>query len=121
MLPCLTLSFLLKNRTKLPDRNYVSRFGTLYQGIKVENKSTTIYSFIFLIRRLFMVCLVVFLNDQEFYKPMLFLQAQIFYLIYCGWAKPHDDRWYNFLEKLNESGLIVIAYIMFLQTRFMED
>jgi len=49
------------------------------------------------------------------------LQAQVIYLIYVGWAKPHDDRWYNFLEKLNEVGLICIAYVMFLQTAFMRD
>ena len=119
--PCLTLSFLLRNRTKLPDRNYVSRYGTLYQGIKVENRSTTIYTFIFLLRRLFFVCLVVFVEEKEYFKPMFFLQAQVIYLIYVGWTKPHDDRWYNFLEKLNEVGLICIAYIMFLQTAFMPD
>lgn len=121
MFPALTLSFLLKNRTRLPDRNYVARYGTLYQGIKVENKSTTIYSFVFLMRRMFIVCIVVFLDEKQFFKPMLFLQAQVLYLIYTGWSKPHDDRWYNFLEKLNEVGLIAIAYIMFLQTAFMED
>lgn len=121
MFPCLTLSFLLKNRSKLPDRNYVARYGTLYQGIKVENKSTTIYTFIFIMRRLFFVCLVVFLDEKAFFKPMFFLQAQVVYLIYVGWSKPHDDRWYNFLEKLNEVGLICIAYVMFLQTAFMPD
>lgn len=119
--PALTLSFLLKSRERLPDRNYVSRYGTLYSGIKVENKSTAIYTFVFLMRRLFLVCLIVFANEKSFFKPMIFLQAQVAYLIYTGWAKPHDDRWYNFLEKLNEVGLICIAYVMFLQTAFMSD
>ncbi len=52
---------------------------------------------------------------------MIFLWFQVFYLIWVGWTKPHDDRWYNFLEKLNECGMIAIGYIMFLQTAFMND
>jgi len=47
--------------------------------------------------------------------------TQVFYLIWIGWTKPHQDRWYNFLERLNEMGLIFIGYAMFLQTAFMED
>lgn len=46
---------------------------------------------------------------------------QVLYLIWTGWSKPHDDRWYNFLERLNEVGLIAIAYCMFLQTNLMDD
>jgi len=121
MLPVGVVWFLTKNRPKLDERKIVARYGTLYQGIKTESWWTAIYQGVFLLRRLFMVCLVVFAYDYPFFKPMIFLWFQIFYLIWVGWNKPHDDRWYNFLEKLNETGLIVIGYIMFLQTAFMND
>ena len=52
---------------------------------------------------------------------MIFLWAQVFYIIWAGWTKPHDDRWYNFLERLNEAGLSCIGYILFVQTAFMRD
>jgi len=45
----------------------------------------------------------------------------VFYVIWVGWTKPHDDKWYNFLERLNETGLTVIGYILLIQTAFMRD
>lgn len=119
--PALVLSFMLKNRTRLPDRNLISRYGTLYQGIRTEQKSTVIHSFVFLLRRLCLVCLVVFFDDLEFFKPMIFMQISVLYLIWVGWSRPHDDKWYNFLEKLNECGLIVISYVIMLQTNWFTD
>ena len=68
-----------------------------------------------------LVCFVVFLHEMAFFKPMLFVFFQVFYIMWAGWTKPHDDRWYNFLEKLNEWGTLCIGYIMFLQTAFMKD
>jgi hypothetical protein len=121
LFPAGVLWFLLKNRTKLAERNMVARFGTLYQGIKTEQTSTALYSFVFLARRAALVCMVVFLHERAFFKPMGFMFMQVLYLIWAGWAKPHDDRWYNFLERLNEVGLVAIGYTMFLQTDFMED
>lgn len=52
---------------------------------------------------------------------MIFLWMQVFYLIWVGWTKPHDESWYNFLDRLNEWGMICIGYVMFLQTAFMND
>ena len=45
----------------------------------------------------------------------------MFYLIWVGWTRPHNDRWYNFLERLNEYGMIFIGYTMVLQTAFIQD
>ena len=119
--PALILQFVLRNKSKLQERNYVSRYGTLYQGVKTDRKSTALYSFVFVMRRLLFVCIVVFFDEYAFAKPMAFLQANVLYLIWTGWTKPHTDPWYNFLEKLNEVGLIVIGYVFMLQTAFMED
>lgn len=119
--PFATLCFLLQRRDRLPERNMIARFGTLYQGIRTEHRSTVIHTAMFLFRRLFLVCLVVFLEDQEFLKVQGFLWMQVFYLIWVGWTRPHDDRWYNFLERLNEYGMIFIGYTMVLQTAFMDD
>jgi len=55
---------------------------------------------------------------MEYFKPMIYMQISVLYLIWVGWSKPHDDKWYNFLEKLNECGLIVISYVIMLQTNW---
>lgn len=62
--PFATVFFLLRRRDRLPERNMMARFGTLYQGVKTQHKSTVIHTAMFLFRRLFVVCLVVFLNDS---------------------------------------------------------
>ena len=51
----------------------VARYGTLYQGIKTEQTSTALYTFIFLARRAALVCMVVFLHEMPYFKPMAFL------------------------------------------------
>ena len=119
--PFAVMCFLLKSRQRLPDRKVKARYGTLYQGIKTDKKSTACYTAVFIFRRLMLVCLVVFFNDLKFFRPMIFLWMQVFYLIWVGWSKPHDESWYNFLDRLNEWGLICIGYVMFLQTAFMDD
>ena len=119
--PVAVICFLTRKTQKLSERKMTAKYGTLYQGIKTESKSTAIFSGAFLLRRLFIVCIVVFLNDYAFFKPMAFLWMEVFYLIWVGWTKPHQDSWYNFLDRLNEVGLIFIGYILFLQTAFMDD
>jgi len=42
-------------------------------------------------------------------------------LIWTGWTKPHTDPWYNFLEKINEVGLICIGYIIMIQTALVDS
>lgn len=71
--PVSVLCFLLKSRSRLPDRKVKARYGTLYQGIKTDNKSTAMYTAVFILRRLFFVCLVVFFEEKKFFRPMVFL------------------------------------------------
>ena len=87
--PIATLAFLLRRRERLPERSMIGRFGTLYQSIKTHSNSTGIYTAIFLFKRLLFVCLVVFLNDYQLFKVLVFMWVQVFYLIWVGWSKPH--------------------------------
>lgn len=113
--------FLLKNKERLPERNMVARYSTMFDGIRTEHKSTVVYTGVFILRRLACVAIVVFLYEYEFAKVMGFVVIEIFYLEWTGWCRPHDDYWYNFLERLNEKGFLYISYIMFLQTNFIDD
>jgi len=119
--PAATMYFLLKNKERLPERNMVARYSTMFDGIRTEHKSTVVYTGIFILRRLACVAIVVFLYEYEFAKVMGFVVIEIFYLEWTGWCRPHDDYWYNFLERLNEKGFLYISYIMFLQTNFIDD
>jgi len=119
--PLFVLCFICSNKDHLLDREKVMRYGTLYDGIKVEDTSTALYSFFFLMRRLAFACLVVFLGEREYLKIMSFLWIQTLYLIYCGWTRPHVESSFNFIEKLNEFTLVTMGYLMFLMTHYMMD
>lgn len=103
------------------ERERVLRFGTLYDNIKTESLSTSLFSFFFLLRRLSYAAAVVFLFNREYFKIQIFLWIQTLHLIYVGWTRPHIESSFNMLEKINEFFLIILGYLMLLMTHYMRD
>lgn len=73
LFPLFVLYFVLANKDHLLDREKVMRFGTLYDGIRVDSTAPALYSFWFLMRRMAFAALVVFLTEYESFKIMSFL------------------------------------------------
>ena len=121
ILPLFILYFLVHNRDNLLDRERVIRFGTLYDNIKTDSLSTSLYSFFFLLRRMTLAAAVVFLFKKEYFKIQIFLWSQTIHLIYVGWTRPHIEASFNFLEKFNEFSLLLLGQMMFLMTHYMRD
>jgi hypothetical protein len=120
-LPAFVFYFIVANRDNLLERERHLRFGTLYDNMKTDSVSTSLFSFFFLMRRMALVAIAVFLYQREYFKIQGFLVLQTMYLIYVGWSRPHIEASFNFLEKLNEFFLIVMGYLMLLMTHYMRD
>jgi hypothetical protein len=119
--PLFVLTFICSNKDHLLDREKMMRFGTLYDGIRVDETMSALYSFWFLVRRTIFAAVVVFLSEHEYFKVMSFLWLQTLYMIYVGWNKPHLENSYNVVDKINEFALICLGYLMFLMTHYMRD
>jgi hypothetical protein len=44
-----------------------------------------------------------------------------FYLIYVGWSTPHTEAIYNMVEKINQVLLLLVGYLMILNTDFLTN
>ena len=117
--PFCILWVLVSNKDSLMDRETKAKYSTMYDGIKTESNVTVSYTFVFLARRLAFVLTVILLQKYDFFKVMIFLWLEGFYVIYVGWYKPHVESVYNMTEKINESVLLLVGYIMFLNTDYL--
>lgn len=117
--PFCVLWFLITKQDFLMDRETKTMYSSLYDGIRTESSVSAAYSFVFLARRLAFVLTVLLLHRLDFFKVMLYLWLEGFYMIYVGWYKPHVESVYNHSEKFNESILLLIGYIMFLNTDYL--
>ena len=98
--PLMTIFFLFRNIDRLEDRVFKERYHALYDGIKIESKSSLAYQAIFAVRRWDLIFInMVFTKDfpmfylsRSFYleKVISFLIVQLFYIFYIHLVKPHD-------------------------------
>ena len=119
--PICILWFLLAKQDDLEDREVYNRFSTLYEGIRADSKPNLLYTVVFLVRRIALVCTCIFLYRHEYFKVMIFLWMEGFYLIYVGWNRPHVEPVYNQVEKINEVILLLVGYLMLLNTDWLTN
>jgi len=119
--PIFVAIWMEKHKDELLDADLKHKFGTLYQGTKIDERSERLYTVAFSVRRMLLVLSVVCFPTHMFLRVQCFLWLQSFYIIYVGWVQPHEEALYNFLEIFNESLLLVLGYHLFIFTPFVGD
>ena len=120
--PLWTEYFLFKNRDRLEDTAFRTKYNSLYAGIKSHSGSALCYNAVFAVRRLDLILMNIYFTagsplsgiDRTMYlqKIICFLFLQTVYLSYIHVTKPHTESVFNTLEIINEYGLVALAYIM---------
>ena len=109
--------------------NHLGDSGIMYQGIKVHSLSALCYQAVFSVRRFDIVLVNLYFaadspmssfeESQGALKVVFFILIQICYLVYIHRVRPHDERFFNRVEILNEYGLLSLAYLMTLLTPYV--
>ena len=109
-----------KYRYELEGDNMMSKMGSLYQGIKVEERSERLYNVVFCFRRMCVVLIMLSLKDYHYFKIQGFIAVQTGYYIYIGWVQPHTEMLFNWLEIVNETLVMILSYTLFLATEYLD-
>jgi len=67
LLPFVLLAFLYYNFERLPDEQFIKRFGVTYEGLKTDQKSSLWRPFLFMIRRMVFSFLVTLAHDKTMF------------------------------------------------------
>ena len=81
------MSFLLeKYQYELEGDNMKIKMGSLYLGIKVEERSERLYNVVYCIRRMCLVLIMLSLKNYHLFKVQAFFLVQTGFYIYIGWV-----------------------------------
>lgn len=115
--PLLTLILMIQIAPKCFLPNTDRKFGTLYQGLRLDNyKGLKTYSAIFQLRRFVFGFLSAYFLTHAFFQTSTFVLSMQFYLIYLCLVKPQENNFENALEVFNETVSMLMAYHLLLFT-----
>ena len=105
--------FLCVKRNQLDQAEFKRKFISMYSGLKLKKLASLMYTPVFCVRRLLLVCTLLALQQNAVWLVLAFNAIQSLYFWYITHAKPHADNIHNWLEYFNELCLIVMQYLMF--------
>lgn len=100
--------FLYCNRKKLDLKSFRTKFRSMYGGIKTKTFLAYMYTSVFCIRRLLLVCALLGLLNRSYWPIFAYNGIQTFYFAYITTFKPHEETIHNKLETFNEISIILI-------------
>jgi hypothetical protein len=93
VMPFVFIAVLLRNFKTLGKPSMAEKIGSLYVGLKTDDKWATVaYPFIFLIRRQIFVVMTFVLVEQPSLQVHLFIYMSLWYIIYINTVLPHETR-----------------------------
>ena len=98
------------------------KYGSMYDGMRTESPTSSLYTSVFCIRRLLIVIVLLYVRGNEFlliYMYLLIFSVNFFFL---AEAQAHTEGFLNKLELLNELGLIGVLYnsLFFIKTNRLD-
>lgn len=114
---------LYKNVEDLAYRAIEKKFGSMYQGIWIQEDSIYALSYIvvFQIRRTAFVGVMVFLDKTPSIQLFFFIQLSVLYMIYLNWHRIYNEPFQLTFEVVNECGMMLICYHLLLFTNLVHD
>jgi hypothetical protein len=110
-----------KNHKLFRQKTFVKRFGEVVNNLNFRDKNAANYFVIFCYRRLFLVALIVFLQDYPYAQIQLMCLSCSYVVISVGHSNiyrlPSDLR----LEYFNECTIMICVYHYICFTLFVDD
>ena len=104
--------FLYSKRDNLKKQSFNQKFKSMYSGIKTKYFSALMYTPVFCLRRLMLVCALLLLQEHSVWLIYAFNLLQSLYFLYICAVMPHEEMIHNRLEQFNELSLIFMQYAM---------
>ena len=86
------------------------KIGNLYAGYRTDRPYIEFYSLVFFIRRSLFIVISFTLLKYPGIQLMVFLQLNVFYIIFVGYMNYYKRRKHKTMELFNEILLLTISY-----------
>lgn len=115
------LIFVWKSQGSLEDKDYIARFGSLFEGLKIERPIHLLCTFFFVTRRLLLVFIAIQLDNLPAFQVMSFILLSELSIMYLIYFKPYEDPFTNNNEIFNEACVLLCSYQLFVFTDYVSD
>ena len=115
------LYFVWRSLGRLEDKDYIDRFGSLFEGLKTKQPIHLLCTFFFVVRRLLLVFVAILLKNHPAAQVMIFIMLSELSIMYLIYFKPYDDPFTNNNEIFNEACVLLSSYQLFVFTDFVSD
>lgn len=120
--PIIIQVVLLRKMDKLgKDEWFEARFGSMYEGLRLNSKAALLYPSTYFAYRLSLTAIVTLLSDDQAWQLMLLIFTSLLQTIYLIGVRPFEDPFQNFTELMNQFTINVTAYHLLIFTEFMPD
>ena len=121
IMPFFILIFYCKNFHKLKDKEFKFTYGSVYEGLKVGNRSAIFYTTYFLTRRCIFTFVSLFLYMYPIIQLALIIVVTLGACCYVLHYKPFKENLINRLEAMNEVFTVFLMILMFFFTDVTES
>jgi hypothetical protein len=120
-MPIGLLIFVRRSLGKLDDKDYIARFGSLFDGLKTKRPIHLLCTFFFVTRRLALVFIAIILENYPSAQVMSFILLSELSIMYLIYFKPYEDPFTNNNEIFNEACVLLSSYQLFVFTDYVSD
>ena len=108
--------FLFRRRDELElnDLTFIKKFGSLVQELNPEKHSAKFYATCFMLRRLCLASIIIYLPKHPFAQVQLICFTMSLQVIFIGYSMPFSIPWMNKLEVSNEFLVLISSYFLFM-------
>eukprot|EP00347_Sterkiella_histriomuscorum_P005063 403358044 len=88
------------------------KYGTLYLGLRTDQRKALNFMVFFMVRRLIMALSICFILDSPVFQMMVQIQTSLFMLAYIIYVRPQVESKMIFLEAFNEFSILGVSYLL---------
>ena len=119
--PILAIRFMYSKFSKLNETACKSKYGEIYEGYNINDKSMLIYWGLDYLRKVLLVLVVVMLQDQYWLQMFTLFMSSVFLIICNGYTNARTNSYDRKMDRFNEIKLIILMYHLMLFTQFVPD
>jgi len=117
-----TFLFMVEKREEVDDEAFKEKYGAYLTNIETYLKPSAVhYPAVFLLRRLFMAITITFLRFNLVTQVLCGVHSSLMMLSFLVTVRPFDTHLKNYLEYFNEGIVLVMSYLGFLFSDYVES
>lgn len=113
VLPFFVIDQVNQNFKRLSLGNSQGLIGVLVKDLKVDSIYRAAFTFVFLVRRLFLVFVIVFLTKYNSIQCILMVASSLLKLVYLMWTQPFKKSSHLALAVFNEGQVWINAVVLY--------